>query len=59
VRTELIACAKQPVYDPETGKLLWNLRSEVNRSSLHLSEQKSFFSFGNPGGRETKADSSP
>lgn len=56
VRTELVACGKKArSYDPETGKLIWELEigGEQVIPSPVATEELLFI--GNPGGRESKA----
>jgi hypothetical protein len=56
VRTELIACGKTArSYDPETGKLLWEMKTGGDQAIPSPVGNEELIYIGNPAGRETKA----
>jgi hypothetical protein len=56
VRTELVACGKiARSYDPETGKLLWELKVGGEQVIPSPVGNEELLILGNPGGREIKA----
>ena len=56
IRTELIAGGKTArSYDPETGKLLWELKAGGEQVIPSPVGNEELLYLGNPGGRETKA----
>jgi hypothetical protein len=56
VRTELIACGKTArSYDPETGKLLWEMKMGGEQVIPSPVGNEELLFIGNAGGRETKA----
>jgi len=56
IRTELVTCGKTArSYDPETGKLLWELKAGGEQVIPSPVGNEELLYLGNPGGRETKA----
>jgi outer membrane protein assembly factor BamB len=56
MRTELVTCGKTArSYDPETGKLLWELKIEGEQVIPSPFGNEELLFLGNVGGRETKA----
>ena len=56
IRTEIVTCGKTArSYDPETGKLLWELKAGGEQAIPSPVGNEDILYLGNPGGRETKA----
>jgi outer membrane protein assembly factor BamB len=56
IRTELVTCGKTArSYDPETGKLLWELKAEGEQVIPSPVGNEELLFIGNAAGRETKA----
>lgn len=55
IRTELVTCGKiARSYDPESGKLLWELKTGGEQAIPSPAGDEELLYIGNPGGRETK-----